>query len=125
MKTLKNFVLERLKLNKDTKVIDTNIYLVVNIKNRECETYASKQDLIDTVVKNWTSYITFYELHGEKRKSNVNFYKFDSIENRDKCIELYNNKDTWNLLDIIDHHAKQETIDETGKSTNIKYIVIN
>ena len=48
MRTLNRFIIERLKLNKNTKIIDTNLYLVVNTKNNECETYASKQDLIDT-----------------------------------------------------------------------------
>ena len=95
MKTLNNFIVERLKLNKDTKV-ESFYYGIYNRKTHETEGYPYEIDVIRAINDNWEDYAEY--------SPKVDFMKLDSKRRFDELMGIYD--ELSRTYDDRDKHTK-------------------
>ena len=95
MKTLNRFIIERLKINKDTKA-KSFYYGVYNKKTHETEGYPYEIDAIRAVNDNWKDYADY--------SPTVDFIKLGSKKIFDELIGIYD--EMTRTYDDRDKHTK-------------------
>lgn len=117
MKTIDNFILERLHLNSDSKL--RKAYCIYNSETDKLDSYDLLYDLLDQLKKNKTPYINKYS----KR---IIYMEFESIKERDEYVRL--SEKVQNLSGDFNQPTKQgywEALKEFGEysKTHCKNIV--
>jgi len=86
MRNLNSFILERLKLNKDTKSMSF-YYSLYNLNTDKIEGYDKEIDAIDAVNKNWENY--------DESGRRVSITKYDNKNYFNKILDLFNKTDKY------------------------------
>lgn len=95
MRNLNSFIIERLKLNKDTKV-ESFYYGIYNRKTHETEGYPYEIDVIRAINDNWEDYAEY--------SPKVDFMKLDSKRRFDELMGIYD--ELSRTYDDRDKHTK-------------------